>query len=199
MPKYDIDTIPVCSECEAQVGNPVFTATRICLKCHVSYCQHFASLTDLRFCANCISDVKIEVSIIERQVTHERPDGTISFSRKSQAKLIKLMNVDWLFNSTLIENMSDEDIEGSIEYHRANVNLMLQEREGRKLERLNKLRGVKVMVSKPKSDVDLNKPAKSKSKTKIKDVTLEQGMEMLKNLMGSGLTLEQITKMMGGK
>ena len=195
MPMYDGDTIPVCPLCDAK------DITKTCLKCHIVYCAHFASATDNRFCVNCISDFSLKETIVEKLVEHIRPDGSVTFSRKYQARCIRMQGNDWLFAATLIPEMSDAEIDATIEYHRNNVSLMLMERESRKLERYHKLAGVKISNTKHESqearekreEKEANK--KIRTSTKEKTPTVDDMVAMITKLAKAGLTQEQITAM----
>ena len=195
MPTQDGDTIPVCPACDAK------DETKICLKCHIVYCAHFASVTDNRFCENCISDFSLKETIVEKLVEHIRPDGTVTFSRKYQARCIHMQGNDWLFAATLIPEMTDAEIDATIEYHRNNVSLMLMERESRKLERYHKLAGVKITNTKHESqearekreEKEANK--KTRTSTKEKAPTVDDMVAMITKLAKAGLTQEQITAM----
>lgn len=200
MPKYSGDTIPACIECDKR------NQTKVCEKCHVVFCKHYASITDYRYCANCLSDFKIKETIIEKTVEHERPDGTISFSRKSQCRHIMLQGTDWLFAAHLIVEMDDAELEATIEFHRANVGLLLDERQSRQHERYKKLAGVKIVSIKHETQDEREKreekeaaKASRKTRTKTKDVTVDSMVAALTHLAKSGLTKEQIIAMLGGK
>lgn len=188
--KYGPDIIPCC------VAHDSKSETKTCRKCGVVYCSHYASITDVRYCANCISDFHVKETIIEKTVEHERPDGTITFSRKYQAKHIMLTGTDWLFNAALIETMSDQEIDETIEYHRANVGLMLGERESRKKERYEKLSRIKIVHSTNESQHDREK--KAAKKTRVKETPIDQLAAALSQLAKSGMTTEQIISMLGG-
>lgn len=192
MAKYAADEIPICHTCDSR------DLTRTCKRCNVQYCKHYASATDLRFCSNCGGDVTIKESLLEKTVEHIKPDGTVGFSRKFMAKLTKLEGVDWLFAAHLIEEMDDASIDATIEYHRANVDLMLMEREARKQERYMKLASVKVVL-KPRAEVNNDGSTKTKrvtTRTKDKDPAAVL-LEALQNLAKAGLSVEQITAMLG--
>jgi hypothetical protein len=194
MPRYSAEVIPVCEPCDS-----IERGTNSCKKCAVAYCKHYASVTDVRYCGNCISDFSIKETIMEKVVEHERPDGTVTFSRKYQAKRITLMGNDWLFAAHLIEEMSDSEIEATIEYHRENVALMLQERESRKLERIRKLSSIKITNTKHETQIEREKreakeakQAGRKTRTRTKETSAEDLVKMLGELLKSGLSLEQI-------
>lgn len=192
MAKYAQDVIPICPNCDTN-GE----LTKTCKKCHVVYCKHFASVTDLHFCGNCIADVKLIETVLEKTVEHQRPDGAISFSRKFLARRLRLEGNDWLFASHLIAEMTDAEIEASVEYHRANVDLMLQEREARKQERYRKLAGVKVIAGKNESQEQREKRlAKEASKgRKVKITEKDQAQiatDLFSKLSKMGLSADQI-------
>lgn len=196
MPKYDLETIPICENCNTE------SDTKNCKKCHIEYCKHFASTIDQRYCANCMSDLRLKETIMEKTVEHERSDGTITFSRKYQARHIQMQGTDWLFSAALIPEMTDAEIEATIEYHRANVSLMLQERESRKLERFRKLASITVpRVTRESQEQKEKKEAKKNKKTKIKEIDPNDSSAILAavmKLVNSGMTQEQIVAMMAG-
>lgn len=193
MGKYAADSIPICSNCDAQ--DATTNAIKSCKKCHINYCKHFASVTDVQFCGNCIADLKLVETVLEKTVEHERPDGTVTYSRKYLARRLRLLGNDWLFASHLIAEMTDADIEASVEYHRANVDLMLQEREARKLERYRKLAGIKVTRSSTESQEQRekreNKEVNKKTNVKEKDPA-QIATDLISKLSKMGLTPEQI-------
>jgi hypothetical protein len=198
MPKYSSEEIPTCVNCDKQ------NHTKICKKCGIVFCKHYASSTDYRYCANCISDFSIKETIIEKIVEHERPDGTVTFSRKYQARHIMLTGTDWLFAAHKIEELDDAEIEATIEYHRANVGLLLDERQSRQHEHYKKLAGIKVVSIKHETQEDREKReakeiarAAKKSRTKTKDVTVDSMVAALTQLAKGGLTKEQIIEMLG--
>ena len=118
------------------------------------------------------------------------------------------MGNDWLFASTLIAEMNDAEIEATIEYHKANVSLMLMERESRKLERYHKLAGVKLVnvqhesqEQREKREEKEAKAAERKNRVRVKDKTpsADDAVAMITKLAKMGLTQEQILGLLGGK
>lgn len=193
MAKYDGDTIPVCINCDSN------SITKQCRKCGVEYCKHYGSKTDIQFCGNCVSDIELRETLIEKQVEHIRPNGTVTFSRKYQARLIRLMNVDWLFHNKAIEDSTDAEIDASIEYHAAIKDLMLQERASRQLERSRKLASIKVVHTPRKSQHDLEQVSKRKTKTKTKEkLTTETDIMAALKLLMAQMTPEQIAALAAG-
>jgi hypothetical protein len=102
--------------------------------------------------------------------------------------------------------MNDAEIEATIEYHKANVSLMLMERESRKLERYHKLAGVKIVNIKHESQEDREKreekearAAERKTRVKVKDKTpsADDAVAMITKLAKMGLSQEAILNMLG--
>ena len=82
MPKYGSDTIPVCINCDRN------NLTKSCAKCGVAYCKHYTSNIDIAFCSNCVSDITLKESIIEKEVRREHSDGSYTFARSYTARKI---------------------------------------------------------------------------------------------------------------
>ena len=196
MGRYNSDTIPCCAKCDSK------DETKICKRCSVVFCSHFASTTDNRYCGNCMADFCVKETIMEKVVDHFRNDGTVSFSRKFQCKHMKLEGNDWLFATNLIPDMSDQDIEAAIEYHKSNVSLMLMEREARKLERYHKLAGVKVTRPGESQEAREKREAReAKKRTTVKDKvpSPDDIVAMLTKLATAGYTPDQLAALLGGK
>lgn len=192
MPKYSGDTIPVCLNCDRN------NLTKNCKKCGVAYCKHYSSITDIRFCANCVSDISLHETIIEKEIEHVRADGSITFSRKYQARKITMLNVDWLFINKAIEDSTDAEIDATIEYHASIKDLMLMERASRQLERSRKLASIKIVHSPNKSQHDIEQASKKKSKSKEREITQEDLLAAL-TLLTKSMTPEQLGELLKGK
>jgi len=142
MPKYNSDTIPICLDCEqSETPDQVH---KICLKCGITYCVHYASATDIRFCSNCLSDFRVVESIEIKTVERIASDGEVLSRKRQTARNIRLEGMDWLFQAQKISSMTDEDILNAIEYHGAIKSLLINEREERKVEHYKKLQGIRI-------------------------------------------------------
>jgi hypothetical protein len=91
-------------------------------------------------------DVILEDSIISKEVTSKSLSGTKTFTRIMKARHLVFKGEDWMFAQTRILDMSDGDIDTTIEYHRAIMSEMLNEREARKIAS-NKLKLSKYIKS----------------------------------------------------
>jgi hypothetical protein len=185
--KYDEHIIPVCEEC----GKASEPATKHCEKCGIEYCQHFASNIDLRYCANCMDDFKV-VNSVEIKVTeyHNPENGEVTSRRRQLCKKLHLQGTDYLFAAAQIGKLSDEELDATIEYHKAIASIMLNEREVRKVENNQKLQKIKLNLTR-RADVDSTGAIKTPKTREKKEKTIQAP------------TREQIiaalTVMLGGK
>lgn len=149
--KYDVNTLPACQEC--MDANDAEETVKLCEKCGVGFCSHFASEIDIKYCGNCMVDVNFSETIVVKEQVFHNEKGAETHRRRQIAKLLKLSGSDWLFANKQIGTLTDEELCVTIEYHRAIANAMMLERETRKVEYLQKLRGVKVAL-RPRAEVD---------------------------------------------
>lgn len=135
--KYPESVIPVCDLCKED-------ETKLCLKCGVAFCAHFSSTTDIRFCANCLDDFRVVETIEIKTTERQNEAGEVISRRRQICKNLRLEGTDWLFESTRIQDMTDDEILASVEYHGAIKSLLINEREDRKLARYKKLSGIRI-------------------------------------------------------
>ncbi len=190
---YDQSILPVCQECEQSDYNG---NTKQCEKCGIAFCKHYASSIDIRFCGNCMDDFQV-VESIEVKVTEKLgPDGEVQYRKRQMARNLKLIGTDWLFTVHKISTMSDEEITASIEYHNEIKAQMLQERENRRTEFLNKLSKVKLNIKK-REDVDSTGAIKAvKVKTPKKKPDQNAIAAALATILGAGMTKEQVDNLL---
>jgi hypothetical protein len=187
MGKYTQDSIPICPLCDAK------DETKVCKKCKIVYCKHFASVFDYNYCGNCVAEIKLVETLLEKTVEHQKPDGTTIFVRKFLARRLRLVGNDWLFLSHLIMEMSDADIEAAIELHRCNVDILIQERTERNQERYRKLAGIKVQKPGESQEQREKREAKELAKKGIKEKDpAAMATDLITKLSKMGLTPEQI-------
>lgn len=192
---YPSEEIPVCELC---ILDEVAGAQNVkdCEKCGVRYCAHFASATDFRYCGNCMDDFQV-IETVEVKVTEKiGPNGEVIHRKRQLARNLKLTGTDWLFTLNKISYMSDEEITASIEYHNEIKAQMLQERETRRTEFLNKLSKVRINYTK-RDDVDSTGAIKAvKVKTPKKKPDENVIAAAFATLLGASMTPAQIEEMM---
>ncbi len=117
---------------------------RTCKRCKQTFCGHYASPIDFTFCAYCMHDVVLEDSVIKKQVTTFSLTGKKKFTHTMTARHLVFKGEDWMFAQRRILSMDDNEIETTIEYHRAIMGELLDEREARKIA-ANKAKLAKVL------------------------------------------------------
>ena len=188
--RYPSDIIPVCVDC---ANND----QEICKRCAIAYCKHFASTIDFHYCANCLDDFSVVETIETKTTEYTNEHGVVTSRKRQMAKNLKLTGTDWLFAQYAIENLTDEELVETIEYHRNIASLMLMERETRKTEEYKKLAGIKVRVitKEPKGDGKDKAPKTPKAK---KEPDQNAIFAALQTLLSANMTPEQIMAL-GGK
>lgn len=191
---YEANLIPVCDVCKEEEHE-------LCKRCGIAYCKHFASAIDFHYCGNCLGDFSV-VETIETKVTeYTDAAGNITSRKRQLARNLKLTGTDWLFAQYAIENLTDEELLQTIEYHRNIASMMLLERETRKMEKYKKLAGIKVRAI-DKNKVDENgalkvsavKATKQKTKKEVDQAAIIAAFSTL--LGGANITPEQMLKAM---
>jgi len=198
--KYDAETLPVCPDCAERDGVDD-EATKLCERCGIKYCTHFASSINFRYCGNCLVDFHIVESVETKIIEYRNESGEVTSRKRSMARNLKLTGTDWLFAQTAILNLSDEELLETIEYHRNIASLMLLERETRRTEHFQKLSKIKIIMPK-RDDVDATgaikktKKGSATTKTDKKKVAKEPDQNAiaaaLATLLSAHLTPEQI-------
>jgi uncharacterized protein with von Willebrand factor type A (vWA) domain len=141
--------------------------------------------------------------MMETKITEYQNEAGEVTSRKRQiCKNLRLQGTDWLFTSAKISTMTDEELTASIEYHNEIKSQMIQERETRRVEHFQKLKGIKLNYT-PREDVDstgaIKKPKASKKKT-VKVSKSEPDANAIaaafSTLLGAKVTQEAVLDMM---
>ena len=168
-----------------------------CEKCNQPYGEKHASTIDSKYCQDCLKDFDvtkqdyIRAGVEVSSQTDENGNRVeVRKSYKTTSTQIILFGQDWLFNEIRISQLSLEQLETSIEWHRANVSLMESEITRHKIERSHKLAKVKV----PMGD-------RTKIKTREKqEKKLAQLSESLLNTFKNPEDLAKlIAQLQGGK
>jgi hypothetical protein len=197
MSRYAEDQIPICTPCSEQSEQEAYIKT--CDRCGIAYCVHFASNTDVRMCGNCLDDFRV-IETIEVKTTERVDDSGEVISRRRQiARNLKLTGTDWLFCAAKISTLSDEQMDASIEYHRAIKNTLMEEREARRVEYFRKLHNVKTNLSAidkhlrdKKIDQGIQDGKQKKVNEKIAEKKVDKGLNDIASLLSqvSGTKLD---------
>lgn len=169
-----------------------------CARCEAAFCLHYASTVDAQYCVNCMSSISVTKETITKTYEHRNPEtGEKSFYRR-KARAIKIDGLDWLFAQRKIAELSDVELDLSIEYHRNILNLMIAEQERRRNEKMHRYANVIFKVPKTPSTTkvsDSTTTTVKKSRTVSKDKAMEQLAAVMKVMLAKGMTAEQIAQM----
>ena len=188
----------VCDCCLEQ--NLTHNSTIECAGCGKPFCLHYASNIDVQYCVNCMSDVSVEKSVITKTYEHRNEEtGQLSFYRR-RAREIKISGLDWLFAQRKIPELTDSELDLTIEYHRNILQLMIAEQEKKRTAYMHRNAGVKVHIVSPAAGVtSTTTTTVKKTRTVSKEKATEQLNALLKDLLSKGLKPEDIARMVGKK
>jgi len=168
-----------------------------CQRCEQAFCFHFASSVDPMYCVNCLSDISMQKSIITKTYEHTNPEtGEHTFYRR-RAREIKIDGLDWLFAQRKIIELSDVELDLTIEYHRNILSLMITEGEQRRTAKMHRYANVKMHIATPSSTTvtDATHTTVKKVRTVSKNKAAEQMAALLKSMLAKGMTAEMIARM----
>jgi hypothetical protein len=189
-------TATVCDCClELNLTHPTSVIT--CARCGQAFCFHFASTIDAQYCVNCLSDVSVSKSIITKTYEHKNAEGQTVFYRR-RAREIQINGLDWLFAQRKINELSDVELDLSIEYHRNILSLMITEQEQRRTAKMHRYAGVKVHIPTPTTTGvhDSTTTTVKKTRTISKTKAQEQIAALLKQMQAKGMTMDKIAAML---
>jgi hypothetical protein len=166
-----------------------------CLRCGRAFCYHFASSIDVQYCVNCMSNISITKKVITK--TYEGKNqvtGAPTFYRR-RAREIKIEGLDWLFAQRRIKDLADVELDMSIEYHRNICSLMLTEAEKRRIERVHRYAGVKIVLPNDSTIITNNTTTTvKKTRTMSKNKGMEQVAAILSSMQAKGMSIEDILR-----
>lgn len=167
-----------------------------CARCGSAFCLHFASTIDAQYCVNCMSNMSVTKEVVTKTYEHKNAEsGEIHFYRR-KARAIKIEGLDWLFSQRKIAELSDVELDLSIEYHRNILNLMIAEQERRRNEKMHRYANVVFKPANVTTKVsNTTTTTVKKTRTISKDKASEQLQAVLKAMLAKGLTIEQIQAM----
>lgn len=168
-----------------------------CTRCGAAFCLHFASTIDAQYCVNCMSDMSVTKEVVTKTYEHKNAEtGETHFYRR-RARAIKIDGLDWLFSQRKISELTDVELDLSIEYHRNILNLMIAEQERRRNEKMHRYANVVFKPSKSATKItDSTTTTVKKTRTISKDKASEQLQAVMKAMLAKGLTIEQIRGML---
>lgn len=176
-----------------------------CTKCERPYCDKHASPLDSTCCTPCLNDFQVTkqdficagVEVSHRidangHVVKDNNGNPVQVRRpyQTKSKQIILFGNDWLFAELKMSEMSEEQCEISLEWHRAHVSYLEQCITQHRIDKAHKLAQVKI-------------PAAQRTEKKVKEKkekSLEMLAESLKNMKPADLAqlMKRLQESVGG-
>jgi mRNA-degrading endonuclease toxin of MazEF toxin-antitoxin module len=135
-------------------------------------------------------------SVITKTYKHKNAEGQTVFYRR-RAREIQISGLDWLFAQRKIVELSDLELDLSIEYHRNILSLMCTEQEQRRTAKMHRYAGVKIHLTPSTTGVNQTTTTTvKKTRTVSKTKAQEQIAALLKNMAAKGMTMDKIAAML---
>ena len=172
-----------------------------CERCEQAFCFHYASNVDARYCVNCMSDISMTKQVISKEYIHRDEKERITSVYRRRAREVQIKGLSWLFAQRKITELSDVELDLSIEYHRNIMILMIDEQERRRNARIHRYAGVKVHIPTPSttSVIDTTRTTVKKTRTISKNKAEEQLNALLASMLGGGKKAVDIMAILKGK
>jgi hypothetical protein len=135
---------------------------------------------------------------VTKTYEHYNEETDVVTSYKRRAKSVRLEGMDWLFAQRKITTMSDESLLLAIEYHRALLTGLLDEREARRVKYAHRFAGEPLPKSHP-CNPDGSKITKTVTKTTrtVKSTKASATASgVVASLLAKGLSTEQMLQML---
>ena len=184
----DVAQVVTCAYCSQE-------ETKTCLKCQKPFCTTHANRVCLNFCQDCFKDVTVLIDSHFKRIDKDfdiRLNEMVTHTQ--ECKRITLDGPDYVWYTTAINLLTDEEFEIQYEFHRFIIKLFEHLATVRKIEKEKFLTEKRRSEHSAKAAAALtSKPRKPKVKP-VKDlraVLIAAGL--------SGEALENALKVMGGK
>jgi len=188
----------VCDVClELNLTHPAEVVT--CLRCGLPFCLHFASKIDVQYCVNCLSDISVSKSIITKTYEHTNEETGVKTFYRRKAREIQIGGLDWLFAQRKISELTDTELDLTIEYHRNILSLMIGEQERKRAEKMHRYAGVKMHIPTPSDSTSVSNSTTTtvkKTRTISKNKAQEQIASILASMQAKGMSIEQIAQLL---
>ena len=142
-----------------------------------------------------MSDISVTKQVITKTYEHQNPNTGEKIFYRRRAREIKIEGLDWLFAQRKIADLSDVELDLSIEYHRNILNLMIAEQEKRRNEKMHRYAGISFKIPKTPSTTsvtDSTTTTVKKTRTISKDKASEQLAAVMKTMLAKGISVQDI-------
>ena len=183
-----------------------------CIRCNKPYCDAHTSPVDPTWCKACTEDFSVTektyVKIESSEEDYDLQSNKVIPARvtKTSATQIYLNGTSWLFNQVRLEALSDDQIPTVIQWHKTTVYYLENLLDRRRVEKYQKLQGIKVIRTKSKvvEETKTTTVAKGNGSSKKKKIDLSAMAKMMvkmtdAQLQAFGLSPTEIELIRGKK
>jgi hypothetical protein len=186
----------VCLPCtEENLTDKIFLGR--CVDCNRLYCSHRASVVDSNYCSDCLSDVTLTIEKIHVVETVVSPKSGNSYTKTQTGRRIVLGGAQWLFHQRRIKELTDDELELSIQYHFTTYIGLIKERDQRKAEHMRRNEKKLYKISEPIVGKPVNSTTKTTTKTTKTTKPLGHAAKvqaMFAQMAAMGLSAEDLLK-----
>jgi hypothetical protein len=130
-----VTPLPVCKYC-------IDDKVKECLKCKSLFCSIHASHFSPNFCKDCFSNLSVIIDKFQRTSTeYDHVHDTVVQST-STCKRLTIDGPEWIFYTTWIHELSDEELQIVYEFHYFILKLIESANETKKIARARKMKEV---------------------------------------------------------
>lgn len=120
--------------------------TKTCLMCQSRYCVLHAAKFSPNFCKDCLTNLSVIMDTISRTSTEYDMLDDQLVTNVIQSKTLQLDGPDWVFYSTWIENLREEDWLEIYQFHYFVLKYMEYQNEIRKVKRAKRIASAPLSV-----------------------------------------------------
>jgi len=143
---------------------------RECLKCQSRYCVLHAAKFSPNFCKDCLSNLTAILEKIKHTSTEYDMFEDELVVKSVESKKLRIDGPDWIFYSTWIENLQEEDWLQIYQFHYFILKMMEHENELRKVKTAKRIASAPLSVKVTKE---------SKSKKEVKQIDMQAYFEKI--------------------
>jgi hypothetical protein len=135
--------------------------------------------------------------VVTKTYTYYNEENDTVTEYKRRARSIKLDGLDWLFAQRKIVNLSDNELELAVEYHREILNGMLKEREERRIKQAHRYANTQLNTDSAKLDsATVTAQKVTRTKTIQSSKAAATANATMAAMLSSGITAAQLLAML---
>jgi len=192
-------TMTVCDVC-LELNLTTKAQVIKCERCEQAFCYHYASTIDARYCVNCMSDISVTKQTISKEYVHRDEENKVTSVYRRRAREVQIKGLSWLFAQRKIADLSDVELDLTIEYHRNILMLQIDEQERRRNAKMHRYASSKYTIQTPSGTTvsSTTQTTVKKTRTVSKNKAEEQLNALLASMLGGGKSVADIQAILKG-